>query len=65
MVFLIISQIEMGEKLIFFTLRPVTQKRKEILEWAVKGEKPGIHRRKNAFWSKIGCRAVLTVFWSP
>ena len=41
-VFLIISQI--SEKLIFFTLRPVTRKRREMLGWAINGEKPGIHR---------------------
>ena len=44
------------------TLRPVTRKRREILGWAIKGEKSGIHRGTNAFWEKIGCRGILTLF---
>ena len=55
-VFLIISQI--SEKLIFFTLRPFTRKRREMLGWAINGEKPGIHRGTNAFSAKIGCGAT-------
>ena len=47
-----------------FTLWPVTWKRREILGWAIKGEKAGIHRGTNTFWAKIGCGAVLTLFWS-
>ena len=62
-VFLIISQI--SEKLIFFTLRPVTRKRREMLGWAINGEKPGIHRGTNAFLAKSGCWPILTVFCLP
>ena len=55
---------EISDKL-NFTLRPVTQKQREILGWAIKGEKPHIQRGTNAFSAKIGCGAVLTLFWSP
>ena len=34
---------EITEKRNFFTLRPITQKRREILGWAIKGGKPDIH----------------------
>ena len=27
--------------------------------------KRSVHRGTNAFWAKIGCRAILTLFWSP
>ena len=56
---------EMSKKSIFFALWSPARKRREILGWAIKGEKPGIHRGTNAFWAKIGCGAVLTLFWSP
>ena len=46
-----------------FTVLPVTRKRREILGWAIKGEKVGIQRGANAFWAKIACGAVLTLFW--
>ena len=55
---------EISEKRNFFTLRPVTRKRRQILGWAIKREKAGIHRRTNTFRAKIGCRVVLTPFWS-
>ena len=62
-VFLIISQI--SEKLIFFTLRPVTRKRREMLGWAINGEKPGIHRGTNAFWRKLAVGQFWPCFGLP
>ena len=56
---------EISEKRKFFTLWSLVRKQREILGWAIKGEKPGIHRGAIAFWAKIGCKAVLTLFWSP
>ena len=44
--------------------RPLTQKRREILGWAIKGLMMAKHRGTNTFWAKIGCGAVLTLFWS-
>ena len=37
------------------------------LSWVMmgQGEKAGIHRRTNVFWTEIESGAVLTVFWSP
>ena len=46
----------------FFTLRPVTRKRREILGWAIKGEKSGIHVGTEVLWAKVGCGVVLTLF---
>ena len=46
------------KKMIYFTLQAFTRKQKEILWWAIKGEKPGIHRGTNAFSAKIGCGAT-------
>ena len=37
----------------FFTLGPVTRKRKDILEGAIKGEKPGIDRGTYASGRKL------------
>ena len=42
-------------KRIFFTL-----KRREILGWVIKGQMMAIHRRPNAFLTKIGYGSVLT-----
>ena len=46
---LVASDKEINEKQKFFALRPVTRKRREILGWAIKGEKSGIHRGTNDF----------------
>ena len=62
-VFLIISQI--SENLIFFTLRPVTRKRREMLGWAINGEKPGIHRGTNAFGRKLAAGQFRPCFGRP
>ena len=59
------SNYPKSKKSNFFALWSPARKRREILGWAIKGEKPGIHRGTNAFWAKIGCGAVLTLFWSP
>ena len=40
---------EITEKRNYFTLRPITQKRREILGWAIKGGKPDKHEGTNAF----------------
>ena len=47
---------EISQKLIFYTLRPVTRKRREILGWAIKGEMMYmqfwiLHRGPNAFFA--------------
>ena len=55
---------EINEKQKSFTFRSVTRKRREILGWAIKGEKAGIHVGTEVFWAKVGCGAVLTLFWS-
>ena len=50
---------QMSEKLNFFTLWPPARKRREILGWAIKGEKPGIHRGTNTFWAKSFDRVLV------
>ena len=49
-------------KLEIFTLRPPARKRREILWWAIKDKKTGMHRGTNAFWTKSGSGPFLTVF---
>ena len=46
------SEMEIREKL-KITLRPRARKRREILWWARKGERAGIHRGTNAFGRKV------------
>ena len=55
---------EINEKQKSFTFRSVTRKRREILGWAIKGEKSGIHVGTEVLWAKVGCGVVLTLFWS-
>ena len=45
-----------------FELDSATRKRREILWWAIKGEKPVKYRGKNAFLAKSGCGLFLTMF---
>ena len=41
-------------KRMFFTLRAVTRKRKEILGWVIKGQVMAAHTESNALLPKIG-----------
>ena len=56
---------ETSKKQKCFTLWAVIQKQREILWEVTKGEMTDRHWRTNAFLTKIGCRAFLTVFLSP
>ena len=39
-----------------FTLQAVSQKRREIMGWVLKGKTMAKHRGTNAFWAKIGVK---------
>ena len=56
---------EISQKLKFYTLRPVTRKRREILGWAIKGDVYVILHIAEGTKRLFCCGAVLTVFWSP
>ena len=43
----------------FFTLRPVTRKRREILGWAIKGQMIYMHRGPTTFLAKSGCGTLF------
>ena len=54
-IFFLRTDKEISEKQTFFTSWPVTQKQREILGWAIKGQMMDMHRGPNAFLAKSGC----------